>query len=133
MNKQAHYLRIYKNAEEIIKQHDPCKIEVLEDGRIKCAAGVSYDKGVSKCCGGCKYMGPEGCTVKSLGCKIGWCYCASDTIQGMTLQDSPAFIEMRELRSEARMLGVPLLCRGSMADSFGYSKEPNRDYNFGPL
>ena len=55
------YKVLCNEADELLKEYDPCKIK---DGI--CARGMS-------CCIGCKYLGDKGCTVSSLVCKLWLC------------------------------------------------------------
>jgi hypothetical protein len=116
MNAQAHYIRLYKAADEILRQPDnPCNIQKREDGKFTC---TYHPQGSDQlCCTGCTHLGPEGCTVMSLGCKLGWCWSSDRTIRGMKLEDHPTFTKISALRDEAVDLRLPLWCRGSYNDA----------------
>jgi hypothetical protein len=119
MNAQAHYIRLYKAADEILRQPDnPCQIR-RENGHVTCTGSranqVPHDR---LCCGGCEHLGPEGCTAMALSCKLGWCFIVRDTITGMQVEDHPTFAAIRELRSEAHKLGIRLWSRCSFAQTF---------------
>jgi hypothetical protein len=115
---KAHYLRLYKAADDILKQPDnPCQIH-MENGKPTCA--VSRDDtfrgfGFASphlCCGGCKHLGPNGCTTQALYCKLGWCYSNQNSIRNMKFSDHPTFAKIEELRDEALKL-IPALFRDS--------------------
>lgn len=53
--------RLYDYANKIIKEYDPCKIENGKCARIRI------------CCGGCKYLTKDGCSIKCLWCKLWLC------------------------------------------------------------
>src|SRR3990167_1879229 len=81
MNPQAHYIRLYKAADEVLRQPDnPCQIR-KEGENITCVRSrAGYEPHNVLCCEGCEHLGPEGCTVMSLGCKLGWCRCYTPAI-----------------------------------------------------
>ena len=56
------YDDLYEEADFIIKRNNPCQIK---DG--KCFAG-------QPCCTNCAHLKNNGCTVKSLACKLWLCY-----------------------------------------------------------
>lgn len=116
---RAHYLRIWKAADEILRQPDnPCQFETV-DGKTSCRLSrKGWGHQTELCCGGCTHLGPQGCTVQSLGCKLGWCYCASSSIQGTKLEDHPTFAKIAALRQEAIQLGVPMRFRASYEENF---------------
>src|SRR5690348_7716831 len=119
---KAHYLRIYKKADEILKQPDnPCQIKMDAEGKVSCTAsrsGLREFNSPQLCCAGCKHLGPNGCTEEALWCKLGWCYVNRSSIEGMGMKDHHMFGEIKELRDEARALGVPLYFRSSFEESF---------------
>ena len=72
------YSQIYAEADAIIKERNPCGIRSEADGRVSCNRtrhDPHYERnGKSElCCTNCKHLGPQGCTVESLGCKLGAC------------------------------------------------------------
>lgn len=72
----AEYDRLYDAADHIIKAANPCGIQKEADGRATCNRSrrhPEWDLHGKLCCGGCKHLGPDGCTVRSLGCKLGSC------------------------------------------------------------
>jgi hypothetical protein len=122
---KAHYLRLYKAADDILKGPDnPCQIKVV-DGQATCVKSRENNSRAwghahgTLCCGGCKHHDLEkGCTVQALGCKLGWCYCNDDHISGMKTEDHPMFVALAKLRQEAFKLGVPMTCRASFEENF---------------
>jgi hypothetical protein len=120
-NVQAHYIRLYKAADEILKQPDnPCQIQQSEDGAVSCVKSrEGWVQHNTLCCSGCRHLGPEGCTAMSLSCKLGWCYTSGTSIKGMDLKDHPTFEAIYYLRKEAELLGVPLRFRHSYKETFG--------------
>ena len=60
---------LYTIADQLIKKYNPCQIH-------KDALGKDHCLRDSPCCGGCKFLGPNGCTTKCLGCKLGLCQAA---------------------------------------------------------
>ncbi len=68
----AKYDCLYEKADKLFKEHNPC---LFIDGLCICNRKVSTkrQRHSGGCCGGCKYVGSKGCTVKSLGCKLFVC------------------------------------------------------------
>lgn len=67
----AKYDRLYEEADKLFKRHNPCQ---FEEGR--CASNRIYagwERGKGGCCGRCRHVGPKGCRVKALGCKVFIC------------------------------------------------------------
>lgn len=124
---QAHYLRLWKSADEILRQSDnPCQITPAGEGYFMCTylrlKGLPPNKEL--CCIGCRHLGPSGCTVKALGCKLGWCWTSSRAIEGQKIGDHPTFVAIAALRQEAIELGVPLWGRESFEGVFHITEEP---------
>jgi hypothetical protein len=65
------YDALYIMADQLIKKYNPCQI-------YKDAAGEACCVRNHPCCSGCKFLGPNGCTTKCLGCKLGLCTAAAD-------------------------------------------------------
>jgi len=59
------YDRLYRMAGKVLAKRRPCQ---------KCAACVYHGGIKSGCCKGCPLLGPDGCTVQSLACKLWLCY-----------------------------------------------------------
>lgn len=123
-NLKAHYLRLYKEADDILKAPgNPCDIKMI-DGAPTCHMSrlTNNDPGYASptlCCAGCEHHDPEvGCTVESLACKLGWCYSTRTAIEGMSVTDHPVFLKIRAIRHEAYQLGVPMVFRGSVDETF---------------
>lgn len=123
MTTKEHYLRLYKSADEILKQPDnPCEIKKEDNGGISCARtrkfGDTPPIGRTWCCGGCKHLGPDGCTVESLSCKLAWCYIGNPSISMFQVEDHPTFGKIKELALEAEDLKIPLFARESFQQTF---------------
>ena len=77
------YDRLYNRAGAILKRDNPCQIQHGPDGvscldtRRKAARGETIFRGEQLCCSGCPHLGPKGCTVKSLICKVWLCSAAA--------------------------------------------------------
>jgi len=71
------YDRVYAVADSLIKRYDPCRVEKVGKGVICADRGRSYLKFESArnvtCCECCVYLGPNGCTVKCISCKLFLC------------------------------------------------------------
>lgn len=68
------YNRLYKEADKLFKEYNPCQFKdssCVQDRR---------DGGIGKngCCYSCEYLGPDGCKVKAIGCKLFFCWEAAE-------------------------------------------------------
>lgn len=64
---EAEFDRLYAAGQEVLARLNPCQLVKQESGHYTCAAGVP------SCCTWCKHLGPDGCMVECLGCKLGAC------------------------------------------------------------
>lgn len=70
------YDRLYQQAADILKEHNPCEIKSCWD----CVGGRNLLRNPTYCCSGCPFVSKKGrCTVKALGCKIWICKSAAQT------------------------------------------------------
>lgn len=108
--KKAHYLRLWHKADAILKQPDnPCQIRFDEAGQPSCTASrAGIIKSSKLCCDNCKHLGPQGCTIKCLGCKLAWCYLADNSILGQEFTSHPTYAKIKVLMDEARELKIPM-------------------------
>ena len=67
---------LYEMADQLIKKHNPCQIYKDASGKAHCIAGLP-------CCDSCRFLGPDGCTTKCLGCKLGLCSIAREANPGL--------------------------------------------------
>ena len=107
--RQAVYSELYDKANNLFKMHNPCQIS--SDGK-SCAGSDSNLDGL--CCVRCSYLGPNGCTVESLTCKLWTC---------RKLQNDPKLhdfhYELQLIRDKRREASIPSVIRGSKEDHFG--------------
>lgn len=73
------YMRLYRAADEIIREYNPCNITVRDDGHVECTmtrkGRFKTAYGIAACCTGCAHVVVgKGCGVVALSCKLGWCY-----------------------------------------------------------
>lgn len=68
MTKEERYDDLYQKAEDLMAKYNPC--HSLEG---KCRGDYWYSSD-SFCCSRCKYLTKEGCSVKSLFCKLWTCW-----------------------------------------------------------
>lgn len=95
------YLTLCRDAEVVLSKHNACDIKTV-DGKFTCREGHG-------CCGGCKHLGPEGCTTNSLTCKLWLCHTAQREVP-------EALQELQAIRTVANDFDIPFVCRGSMED-----------------
>ncbi len=66
MTKSDIYDVLYNEASRLLKAENPCNIRE-ENGKMVCNGHLV------SCCYGCKHLGPKGCTVEALSCKLWLC------------------------------------------------------------
>lgn len=82
------YDRFYEEADRLFREYNPCQFEngkcifnrwcediYKKQGLKLCGSPSSKYTDSNGCCSAynCKYLGPEGCTIKALGCKLFVC------------------------------------------------------------
>jgi hypothetical protein len=73
--------KVYDIADKLIKEHNPCNIHKLDNGKIGCTNHPDGDYNNMLCCSDCRTTTEEGywdngCTVECLGCKLYLCSAA---------------------------------------------------------
>lgn len=109
----AKYDRLYDKADAVLKEHNPCQIRRDEDGIVRCAdvrrkmqlKGYDYMKHqqTQLCCTACPHLGPNGCTVKALSCKLWLCSTLRDQEE-----HQPVVIALADLARDGFSLGIPI-------------------------
>ncbi len=66
---------VYRKAQELLDEYNPCKIAIHECGGATC---VAKDEPGQMCCIDCEYHSYDGCTIMCLGCKLSICMSAGD-------------------------------------------------------
>lgn len=107
---RATAMRFYKAADEILKADSPCNIKTLPNGLVQCAKGVGRYQGISWCCSDCRYAkAGVGCTIQSIGCKLGWCFVPSYGPGGAypsgipdAVRNHPTYAKLNVLYDQAR-------------------------------
>lgn len=110
---QLVYDELYTEAGEALKKHDPCQIR-QDDGVVTCRdIRKRGPDGVPNtlCCGSCKHLGPNGCTVEALSCKVWLCSTARSASPTCTKK-------LEAIRSRAMGSGMYLGFRQSKEDLF---------------
>lgn len=93
----------------MIARINPCEIQIV-DGRVSCYSSRSESELDGElCCGGCRHLGAEGCTVKALACKLWLCRDVQKTEKGEMARK-----ELIELEREAYRHNVPMPFRSPM-------------------
>ena len=97
----AAYDRLYEQADLVLQKHDPCQIRREADDTISCTeTRLLKIKNSQLCCTGCEHLGPTGCTVKSLICKLWLC---------STVKHDPACrTALWNIKDAADKQGVPI-------------------------
>lgn len=123
------YNAAYDIADKYVKKHNWCNIRE-ENGVILCN-NLNYSGKKGLCCEGCSHLGDKGCTVKSLGCKVGYCEFGKDPndcgIAKFTDQEFDEYIKMREDSRNCftnKELFHGHLLRMSFEQTFKYCTEP---------
>jgi hypothetical protein len=65
--------RLYAQADQALAQHQPCRIEGGSCYSMRTDPARHRRMKMAFCCGGCQHLGPQGCTVESLHCKLFIC------------------------------------------------------------
>jgi hypothetical protein len=68
---EAKFDALYAAADQAMKDHDPCAVRGGQ-----CYSMREFPQLHTRmpfCCGGCKHLGPQGCTVESLHCRLWVC------------------------------------------------------------
>lgn len=68
----AAYDKLYKEGEEIFRKYDPCRVHLSKLGNT-CACHPD-DPERSFCCRDCCHLTPNGCSIRSLSCKLWSCW-----------------------------------------------------------
>ena len=111
---EAEYDRLYDAANAALAKHNPCQIQRDEAGHISCADTRRYSNETgyagspTLCCGGCQHLGPQGCTAKSLCCKLWLCNTARTNGYYGDGPERPIVAELATLRRHGMALGVPV-------------------------
>ena len=116
----AEYDRLYDKASEIIQQRNPCDIKREEDGAVTCRRTrlfPDYDRNGCLCCGGCPHLGPDGCTVRALGCRVESCGGGAYSAE-LAQWPEGCYDELQVVAKEARAIGIPLYYRASKEGIF---------------
>jgi len=92
---------IYTKADRLLKQYNPCNIHIdITTNKLVCNNKCMCIKNGEKlCCKQCKHLKTNGCTIKSLGCKVGGCFEGHswDTMnRRLRLNLSPEFIKQMD-------------------------------------
>lgn len=106
--RSAEYNRIYDEGTRLFASHNPCQIQRDADGRVSCREsreGTPEARGSHNykhlCCTGCQHLGPNGCRVKAISCKLWTC---------RTIQTAPEhrelMVSLDELKKQAQAIGV---------------------------
>lgn len=69
--------KFYRYAYEMNRRGNFCKIQSLGNGQVTCKGLFRATKYVvtslQLCCVGCKHLGPKGCKVQALACRLWYC------------------------------------------------------------
>jgi len=86
---------LYDRASAVVKKYNPCKVE-----NGTCMAGRKIETGL--CCTGCRHLGPNGCTTKSLICRMWLCYVGREDRSDYRDESIRAYFEeMKPIMREA--------------------------------
>jgi len=112
----------------LIKEVNPCKADI-KDGYFTCVRCPDPREG-NGCCGGCKHF-KDGCTVKSLFCKMWLC---REALAAMSDEDMKYWAEDVQNAEKARLQAeIPMLFRSSKEETFNDSCEYDPPLNACPI
>lgn len=112
------YDELYEKADKLLKEYNPCKIKCgsCQANRID----PKYNSTNQLCCGGCPHW-KNGCTVKSLACKLWLCGPVQGKFPYLYNKNSERIRELAHkleaIRNEAYKVGIPLVFRGSKEEN----------------
>lgn len=115
------YSKLWRIADHILRENNPCQIRKAKNGRVTCVRtrkNPKWDPDGKLCCGGCKHLGPNGCTVESLGCKLGACYIGDPCWPEGAPNKEVVEDSLRLLKAAAAQHGVNLYIRQSKEEHF---------------
>ncbi len=93
------YDRIYEEADELFKKHNPCQFE-----GSRCIMDRTAGDSENGCCYRlCPNFGPSGCKARSLGCKLFTCKSFSE-------EDFEFSLKISKLRREAAGICSGFVC-----------------------
>lgn len=99
----AVYDRLFEEGVDLFKSN-PCNLtKDAITGRVSCRDGIP-------CCGKCVHLGPEGCTVQALACKLWMCHTMDKMFPELSMK-------LGALRREALTQNVPLYFRRSKEET----------------
>ena len=104
--KEELYDILFNIGQQILNHYDPCD---WRDG--KCRKMRSSEPDAEVCCKGCAHLGKNGCTVKSLACKLWLCGDQSNL-------SKECVTELKIVRMVADYSGVPYEDRKSKEEDF---------------
>ena len=90
MNREKLYDLIYAKADKLFKQYNPCNIRMeqpdlfAKDKILMCKKYQYENQQNGLCCKRCRYLRSNGCAVKCVGCKTG--FCVSSVYMGEALE-----------------------------------------------
>lgn len=105
MDRRALYSQLYREGQAVLDKYNPCQIDPVAK---TCRRGPLATHG---CCMDCDHLGPNGCTVHALGCKLWLCGEAADA-------KPDASKELYQLRRRAFDQGIPYGVRASKDQNF---------------
>jgi hypothetical protein len=65
--------RLYAQSEQVLGKYQPCQIRDGSCYSMRTDPQRHVRMKMAFCCGGCQHLGPQGCTVESIHCKLFIC------------------------------------------------------------
>lgn len=101
------YDQLYDEASDILARDNPCQADCNS-----CADSRARKSTNAFCCHGCKHLGPQGCTVKALACRVWLCYHTQAT-------HPQTYIALKDVKRRAEDAGIYMAWRGSKQECLG--------------
>jgi hypothetical protein len=96
--------RLYEQASRLLGRHQPCAIHDGSCYSMRSDPQRHRRMKMAFCCGGCAHLGPQGCTVESLHCKLFIC----EPLEKLHIKrkdgrrvHSPLVVALRKLTAQA--------------------------------
>lgn len=118
------YDRIYDIADRLWKRFNPCQIKDAETCTNHNGKTVYRPKYKGLCCVGCTHLGPLGCTVRSLSCKLWTCWVLGSINNPNLPGQAPRTLlrNLKRLNKIAHHYGLIAYIRASREETFEFMR-----------
>lgn len=126
MTRSEHYDDLYERGSNLLKMHNPCNIR-QEGEKWVCN---NTRGGLEWCCGGCKHLGPNGCTVKALSCKLWLCNQVADRSGSIAFNQGVALLHREAMAGVLRAGRAGISAGPKRTSSVLTAPSSNKDHTY---